>query len=437
MADDDPKLSTGRLARLAKLASMSARLSTDVVARGVKRLTGDESASALGAGAAEKLVATLGDLKGLAMKLGQQLSMDSEMLSPEVRAIVSRLQNAAPPMPWARVREVLCAELGRPPEEAFASFSEAPLAAASLGQVHLATLHDGTRVAVKVQYPDIADALHADLSNLGTMVKVVSTTTRITHGRDYFEELKAGLLEELDYVEEARRGELYREACAQLPGLVIPRSYPALTTRRVLTLELLEGETFKDFLARREGVDNAERFRVAGLLTQALWGPFLLHGVVHADPHPGNFMLLPDGRLGVLDFGTVKRLSPVWCSVNRRLFHGIVHGEPFDVVALSLESGFVFDDAAAARPFAEEVLDIIARPLRSDFFDFAEAGMSRELRNVMLKNAHRLPGIKPPKQCVQFFRAVGGMAQNLENLGASGNYRATHDALLALAASPG
>jgi predicted unusual protein kinase regulating ubiquinone biosynthesis (AarF/ABC1/UbiB family) len=119
MGEEDQKLSTGRFARLARLASMSARLSTEVVTRGVRRFGGgDPDPSLLGAGAAEKLVATLGDLKGLAMKLGQQVSMDPDLLSPEVRAVVARLQNQAPPMPWAAARKVLADELGRPPEEA-------------------------------------------------------------------------------------------------------------------------------------------------------------------------------------------------------------------------------------------------------------------------------------------------------------------------------
>lgn len=432
MADDGSNFSKGRFSRLAKLASMSAKLSTDVVSRGVKKLRGDEAASLLSAESARKLVATLGDLKGLAMKLGQQMSMDPDLLTPEVRAVIARLQNQAPPMPWPRVREVIVAEFGKAPDALYAEFSEAPLASASLGQVHLARTHAGEKVAVKIQYPDIADALKADLDNVAAMVTVVSTTTRITHGKSYFAELRDSMLDELDYVHEAERAEQYRAACARVPGIIVPRVHRELTSRRVLTMEFLEGETFKEFLHHREGVPNDEKFRVAKLLTRALWGPFLLEGIAHSDPHPGNFILLPDGRLGVLDFGAIKQLSPAWVDVNRRLFRAVVDDRPIDMLALSIESGFEFSDPEGARPFIEEVLAIISRPLRTADFDFGKAGMSRDLRNVMMKNAPRMVGIKPPKESVQFFRAVGGLSQNLENLGARGDYRATHLELLAL-----
>ena len=197
MGDDDHKLSTGRLSRLARLASLSARLSQDVVSRGVKRFTsGGESESLLGESAAEKLVATLGDLKGLAMKLGQQVSMDPDLLSPKVRAVVARLQNQAPPMSWATVHEVLSKELGQAPELAFARFEQTPLASASLGQVHRAWTHDGQEVAVKVQYPGIQGALESDLDNLGTMVSVVGTSSRLAHGKTYYAELRDSLLDE-------------------------------------------------------------------------------------------------------------------------------------------------------------------------------------------------------------------------------------------------
>lgn len=430
---DDKKLKTGRFARLAKLATMSAKLSTDVVAAGVKRLRGDEDESFLGAGAAEKLVATLGDLKGLAMKIGQQVSMDPDLLTPEVRAVVARLQNQAPPMPWAQVKDVLTEQLGKPPLEAFGTFDETPLASASLGQVHRATTRDGHEVAVKVQYPDIARALKADLDNLGTMVSVVASSTRMVQGKAYFAELRDSMMDELDYRQEAARGREFAAAAARVPDLVVPRSYDELTSEKVLTLELLRGPTLKEFMHDpKASHDNAERFRVSRLLLRAIWGPFMASGVIHGDPHPGNFILLPDGRCGVLDFGAIKRLSSAWVDVNRRLFGAIVRGESFDVIQLSLDCGFEFDDAEASREFVATVLDIATRPLRSPEFDFAQANIARDLRNHGLKNTLKLKGIRPPKESVQFYRAIGGMTQNLENIGAHGPVRSIYEELLTL-----
>jgi predicted unusual protein kinase regulating ubiquinone biosynthesis (AarF/ABC1/UbiB family) len=433
MGDDDHKLSTGRLARLAKLASMSAKLSTDVVTRGVKRIASKEGAeSLLGGGAAEKLVATLGELKGLAMKIGQQVSMAPDLLSPEVRAVVARLQNQAPPMPWAQVHEVLKAQLGRPPEEAYAAFEETPLASASLGQVHKAVTKDGTPVAVKVQYPDIARALQADLDNLGTMVGVLATTTRLTQGKAYFSELRESMMDELDYRQEAARAHQFALAASGVPDIRVPRVFEELTSEKVLTLELFHGPTLKDLLHHSAQLTNEERFRVSRLLIRAIWGPFLQRGLIHSDPHPGNFILRADQTIGVLDFGAVKQLSPAWVDVNRRLFRHTMRDEPWDHLRLSQACGFEFDDPEAARDFVAQVVELATRPPRSRELDFATAGITRDLRTLFLKNAPRLASIRPPKESLLFFRAVGGLTQNLENLGARGNFRRIYEELLAL-----
>jgi predicted unusual protein kinase regulating ubiquinone biosynthesis (AarF/ABC1/UbiB family) len=431
MGDDDQKLSTGRLARLARLASVSARLSSDVLSRGVKRLRGQEpDASLLGAGAAEKLVATLGDLKGLAMKLGQQVAMDPDLLSPEVRAVVARLQNQAPPMPWATARQVLTAELGRPPEEAFARFEEVPMAAASLGQVHRAWTHAGEAVAVKVQYPDIADALQSDLDNVGAMVAVFSRTTHLHHGRGYYSELREAVLDELDYREEARRALTYQAAAAPLTDVTVPRPLLELTTGRVLTMTLLQGRTYKELLQHLAELPAAEKFRASRLLIRAVWGPFLHTGTMHADPHPGNFMLLDDGTVGVLDFGSVKSMSEAWTRTNRRLFKEVAADLPFDGYARCLESGFVFEQPETARPFVARLVDIAVRAPRSRDFDYATAFVNRDMRNHFLAHATQLKGIIPPREAVQFFRAIGGLSMNLENLGARGDFRAVYEELV-------
>lgn len=427
MADDDSyKPSTGRFARLAKLASLSARLSTDVVTRGVKRFAGkasDDPVSLLGNGAAEKLVATLGDLKGLAMKIGQSLAMDPDLLTPEIRAVVARLQNQAPPMPWATVREVVSSQLGKGVEEAYASFEETALASASLGQVHRAVLHDGTAVAVKVQYPDIAKALEADLDNIGAMVSVVSASTRLPQGKAYYAEIREALLDELDYRTEAKRLKLFEHAVHGLPELRVPRVFDALTTEKVLTLELLEGMTVKEFLQDIDTRSAEEKFKASRLLILAIWVPFLNEGVVHADPHPGNFMLLPDGRLGVFDFGAIKQLSDPWLHANRRLFGSFFGEAAYEAIRESEAAGMAFDDPNEARPFVQTVLDTACRAAKSSDFDFKTAGINRDMRTLFLKNALMLRKVRPPKEALQFFRGVAGMSQNLENIGARGDFQ--------------
>ncbi len=424
--DDDFKPATGRLGRLAKLASLSARLSTEAVARGVQRFKGKEedmSVSLLGKAGAEKLVATLGELKGLAMKMGQSMAMDPDLLSPEIRAIVARLQNQAPPMPYATVCKVINETLGASPEALFDAFDTEPLGSASLGQVHRAVTKDGAHVVVKVQYPGIAKALESDLGNLGTMVNVLATSTRMTHGKAYFEELKEGMLHELDYRIEAERSRRYSKAMGSLPHLTVPQVYDSLTGEKVLTLEYFEGPTLKSVLAGLDAVPNSERFDIAKKLVEAMWGPFLLDGIVHADPHPGNFILRPDGSIGVLDFGAIKQLSDPWLKSNRHLFRHLLFGEPYRPIEDSQVAGMKYDDPAEARPFIEKVIDISTRAVRSDDFDYGKSGINKDMRNLFLTHSLILKRIKPPKEAVQFFRAVAGMSQNLENLQVRGDFR--------------
>ncbi len=420
---------TSRFKRFARLASMSAKMSAGVAARGLARLSGSEE-SILSAAAAERLVATLGDLKGLAMKMGQAMSMDPDMLTPEIRAIISRLQNDVPSMDAGMVRGVVEKELGASVETLFRDFSEAPLAAASLGQVHAATMHDGTSVAVKVQYPDIDRSVAADFDNINVLVNAVAAGVRVKEGREYFDEFKASIVAELDYRAEAQNAVEFAAAAARVSGLVVPRSFSTHTSQRVLTMERLEGETLKQFLSRTPMASNEERFAVARQLIRAMWGPFLAAGVVHGDPHPGNFMLMSGGRFGVLDFGNLKRTTPAFHRVNTELFLAPVRGGYGDLVHLSEQSGFVFNvGPEESRPFVRAVVDVAARHLTTRDFDFASGSAMREIREFFMKNALTARHIRPPKEAVVFFRAMGGLLQNLQNLGARGDYVGVHEEL--------
>ncbi|MBS1150101.1 MAG: Ubiquinone biosynthesis monooxygenase UbiB [Myxococcaceae bacterium] len=430
MSDDpDFKPATGRFTRFARLAGLGARLSTEVVSKGVKKLAGSTE-GLLGHAGAEKLVATLGEMKGLAMKLGQAIAMDPDQLPPEVRSVIARLQNQAPPMPYATVREVVRRELGGTPEEKYAQFDPQPLASASLGQVHRARTHEGIEVAVKVQYPGIDKAMRADLANLGSMVSVVSLGVGMKEGQAYFSELREELLKELDYREEAARAREYAAAAKIASDLVVPEPFEALTAERVLTLELVHGETLKDVLGRIDQVPNAERFRISRLLIRAIWAPFLGSGAIHADPHPGNFILLADGRMAVLDFGSVKRLSANWLDVNRRMFRWVIDDTPFDAVKLSREAGFTITlKDAECEPFIRGTIEIACRPVRSRDFDFGAADTTRLMRAHFLKHAFKISQMRPPTEGLMFYRALGGLIQDLQNLKARGDFRGIYEEL--------
>ena len=421
---------SSRFARLRKLAGLGAQLGTDALARGVKRLAGSDPTS-LSRGTAEKLVETLGDLKGAAMKLGQVASMDPDLFPPEVRAVLARLQNEAPPMPFERVAAVLEDELGGTPDELFAEFSREPMAAASLGQVHRALLHDGRDVVVKIQYPGIDQALKSDIDNLGLVVKTMALTHRALDGRQYFHELAEELAHELDYSREGRLAREFATASARLPDVVVPEIVDERTSTRVLTMQRIPGQTLKAFLASQPG--NAERLRVSGLLIRAIHGSFLVDGTVHADPHPGNFMVMPDGRLGVLDFGSVKRFSREFFEGHRDVFRLVLEQKPIDVLALVRRVGFTVelpDDEA--RALLEELIHLAGRALRTDDYDYAHDTMAPDSRKLFARHAAQFLKIRPPAEGVMFIRAFGGLQQNLRVLGARGDFRPFYRSLLPL-----
>ncbi len=430
MSDDsDFKPATGRFSRFARLAGLGARLSTEVVSKGVKKLAGSTE-GLLGTAGAEKLVSTLGEMKGLAMKLGQTIAMDPDQLPPEVRSVVARLQNQAPPMPYATVRAVVKRELGGYPEEKYAEFDAKPLASASLGQVHRAKTHEGQEVAVKVQYPDIGKAMASDLANLGSMVNVVSRGMGIKEGLAYFGELQGELLKELDYRDEAARARQYAMAAAVAPDLVVPEPLEALTAEKVLTLQMIQGETLKGMLERLDDVPNEERFRVSRLLIRAIWAPFLSSGSIHADPHPGNFIIMGDGRMAVLDFGSVKQLSDQWLQVNRKMFRWILDGRKFDEVKLSREAGFIIsckDEDAV--PFIQGTIEIACKPVQSRDFDFGTSDTNRLMRAHFLKHSLKIVQMRPPTEGLMFYRALGGLIQDLQNLKARGDFRSVYEEL--------
>jgi predicted unusual protein kinase regulating ubiquinone biosynthesis (AarF/ABC1/UbiB family) len=423
MADDEKLPPRGRFARFRRLAGF-------FVSQGARRLTG-EASSLFGLDAAERLVSTLGDLRGMATKLGQVLSMEADLFPREVQQVLARLQNQAPAMSYATVMEVITRELGGPPEERFARFEHEAFAAASLGQVHRAWLADGRAVAVKVQYPGVEEGLHADLSSLGLLVKAVSASHPLLDARGYFEEIRRELTLELDYAREAELCRDYARAAAAFSELAVPAVIPSHSSARVLTLELLLGETLKDFMARP--TDNAERFRVSCLLVRAIQGPFLTAGRVHADPHPGNFLVMPDGRLGVLDFGAVKRPSPGFVAAARAVLQAGIAGEDHDLLGLIRQAGFQVElPDEEAQPLLEGMVAIARRSLATRHYNYGTCQVVPDMRRFGAQHMGKLLKIRPPQEGLLYFRALGGLVQNLRRLGAAGDFRTLHERLLAL-----
>jgi predicted unusual protein kinase regulating ubiquinone biosynthesis (AarF/ABC1/UbiB family) len=427
---DEKNPPTGRLARLGKLASLSAKVSTGLAARAAARMTGRDP-HALERQATETLVATLGELKGAAMKLGQALSMDPDGLPQELRTVLARLQNQAPPVAFSEIEAVVKAELGKAPSEVYREFDPIPIAAASLGQVHHAVTREGVEVAVKVQYPGMVTALQSDFKNLGMLTSAMGRTSKSLDVREYFEEIKNELALETDYRREAMHCRRYRQLVSSFRDLVVPEILDAYSTPRVLTLQLIKGITLQQFAASE--ADGPSRFRVSSQLIRAIYGPFLLAGEVHADPHPGNFLVTDDGKLAILDFGSIKAFSPTFVGANRTLFRASMEKAPVDVLGLLRQAGFRIElEDPLARKLLSEVLEIAGRPVREEQYDYAADSTSRDMRAVAMRYSKEILHIRPPAEALMFGRAIGGCSQNLRALRAPGNFRAIYRELLPL-----
>jgi predicted unusual protein kinase regulating ubiquinone biosynthesis (AarF/ABC1/UbiB family) len=426
MADDDHVLS-GRLRRLSRLAYLTARTTGDLLASQARRkLTGEDLPHDDLKKAGERILATLGELKGAALKLGQALAMDPDALPDEARAVVAKLLSQAPQrMEFAQVSEVVRAELGALPHELFAEFASEPIAAASLGQVHAATLHDGREVVVKVQYPGVDKALDSDLKNAGVLVRGFAMTGESLDGRPYYEELRASLLRELDYLAEAEQADAYRKAASRYPELVVPEVIAERSGKKVICLTRLRGQHLLDVI--ESDASPAERFRVARLLLLAIWGPFYAARLVHADPHPGNFLVLPDGRLGVLDYGATKLLSERFATVYRLFLDENAAGRAHPDVGPQLKKAgfrFLMDDEEEGFEFCQKMADIVQRPIQSEEFDFGSELLVSEVRAVFRAEPTLAIKIKPPPEALLFYRSAAGLAQDLRLLKARGPFRA-------------
>ncbi|HYM16169.1 MAG TPA: AarF/ABC1/UbiB kinase family protein [Dehalococcoidia bacterium] len=269
---------------------------------------------------AEDVRRTMGDMKGVVMKFGQILSMMSGVLPDEMMAELSNLQSDAPPMDYHLVEQVFDEAYGRSPQDVFRRFEKEPFAAASIGQVHRATLHDGTRVAVKVQYPGVREAIEHDLANVGLLVGFAGMLSRGLDAATIIRELKEGVIAELDYEREAASQQRFYDEFDGHAFIRIPRVYHELTTPRVLVQEFVEGRPFADGYAMGE----TERQRIAEILFRYSFGSIYRHRLFNGDPHPGNYLLLADGAVAFVDYGCVAEFSEASIIAFKRIISALL-----------------------------------------------------------------------------------------------------------------
>jgi len=366
--------------RSAKLATLPLGFAGRT-ALGLGKRVGGRSAEAVVAEVqqrtAEQMFKVLGELKGGAMKVGQAMSVFEAALPEELagpyRAALGQLQEAAPALPAATVHQVLAEQMGPSWRTKFKEFDDRPAAAASIGQVHRAKWRDGTDVAVKIQYPGAGDALISDFRQIGRIMRLAGPLTPGIDMKPLVAELQSRIAEELDYGREAKAQRKYAKTYAGDEDFLIPKVRAA--TDQVLVSDWISGTPLRQVI---ESGTQAERDRAGLLLVRFLYSGPARAGLLHADPHPGNFRLLDDGRLGVLDFGAVDRLPTGLPEPIGRLTRAGIDGGAEAVLQGLRDEGFVRDGVDINAEVLLAYLMPFLEPIRHESFHFKRSWLRQE-----------------------------------------------------------
>ena len=347
MAKDEDRIPTGRVRRTAKVGSVIGSAGARYagtraanVARSKERR--DEALEQTHLDAAERMVKTLGNMKGAAMKIGQLASfIDTEFLPPEYAALyqeeLSKLRSQAPPMPWKKVKSVLEEEWEDPVEELFEDFEHDAAAAASIGQVHSAVLPDGRRVAVKIQYPDVADAVRHDMQNAGMILRLAKALAPGLDAKAAAAELKERVLEELDYEYEAQNQRSFARGYRGHPFVYVPDVITRLSRRRVLVTEWVDGMSFDQI----KELPQDEKDRFGEIVFRFCFGSIYHLQHFNADAHPGNYLLMDDGKVAFLDFGMTKQLDKEQIELEITALEAVFDEDPEQLRVALHDLGFL------------------------------------------------------------------------------------------------
>ena len=363
----------------------------------------------------------LGGLKGPLMKVAQIMSTVPDMLPAEYVLELAQLQSNAPAMGWLFVRRRMAAELGPAWEKRFKRFEHEAAAAASLGQVHRAIGHDGTELACKLQYPDMQSAVAADLRQLKIVFAVYQRYDRAIDPGEIHREISDRLYEELDYELEARHMRLYSAMLAREKDVYVPEPFDDLSTRRLLTMTWLEGKnllTVKDQPA-------AARNRIARNMFRAWYVPFYDYGVIHGDPHLGNYSVRPDGSINLLDFGCIRMFRAPFVQGVIDLYHSLERDDR-DLAVHAYETWGFKDLSREAIDVLNLWAQFIYAPLLEDRKrHIQDTGGTMYGANVAAKvhaELRRLGGVKPPREFVLMDRAAIGLGSVFLHLKAEINW---------------
>src|SRR5918995_2352028 len=412
-----PSASTlpGRLARYARIAT--------VLGRFMARLAGERylGAGEDGAALARELTAALGRLRGPLVKVAQLLATVPGALPADYVAELMTLQSQAPPMGPTFVRRRMTGELGPDWQSRFRDFDMEAAAAASLGQVHRALGLDGRALACKLQYPDMDTAVDADLRGLEVALRVLQQYQQALTMGSVRAELEARLREELDYAQEAHHMALYRDILREEPRIALPEPVPELSTRRLLTMTWLEGEPI---LTRAQRA-SAERAELAITMFRAWYVPFFEYGVLHGDPHLGNYTVRADGGLNLLDFGCIRVFPPALVAAVIDLYHAVRTGDA--ALAEHAYRTWRFENLSrevmeALNVWAHFVFEPLLEDRRQTLGELTGDIHGRETAERVIAELHRAGGVDIPREFVIMDRAAIGLGAVFLQLQAEVNW---------------
>lgn len=423
MPSPDDNTLTGRVKRYARVTTAVGGLAARLAGERYLGLKLDK-----GVHAAE-LKAALGGLKGPLMKVAQLMATIPDALPEEYVNELIQLQANAPAMGWPFVRRRMAAELGAEWRKKFASFEHQAAHAASLGQVHCATDQAGRVLACKLQYPDMASAVEADLAQLKLVFAVYERYDRAISTRHIHAEIAARLREELDYEREARHMRLYAAMLKDESGVHVPEVIDGLSTRLLLTMTWLDGAKLLDFIRAHD--DAKSRNQVAYNMFRAWYVPFYFYGVIHGDPHLGNYAVRPDGAINLLDFGCIRMFRPPFVRGVIDLYHALARQDQALAVHAYETWGF--------KGLSREVIDVlnlwakfVYAPLLDDrarrIQETGSGVYGREVAEKVHGELRRLGGVQPPREFVFMDRAAIGLGSVFLHLKAEINWhRLFHD----------
>ncbi len=409
------KVPSARLSRLASFGQLAGGIAGGVLAEGARKLASGErprlSDLLLTPANATRVTEQLSKLRGAAMKLGQMISMDAgDVLPPELTDILARLRDAAHYMPPAQLNKVLIAEWGPDWRRRFKHFEARPIAAASIGQVHRATLPDGTLLAIKVQYPGVAESIDADVDNVASLLRISNLLPSTLDIAPLLTEAKRQLHEEADYVREAEQMLRYRQLLSGEEAFLIPAPYPELSGKRILAMDFVPGQSIETLQSESQEV----RDRTMGALLDLVLRELFDFGFMQTDPNFANYRWQPEsGRIVLLDFGAARAVPEKTVASYRRL---MLAGLAQDHDALRdalIEIGFVSPVTLQRhRPALDGMIDILMAHLgRPGLFDFADRSFVDRVRaHAETIIADKAAWHVPPADTLFVQRKVSGTA---------------------------